>query len=107
MATHPKTGEWMPPGGFPRLPEPDGRELRAQMSAAKLLGVVPSYMARVADKYDLTVYTSTVKGGQANYYVLDELLELRARKRFGEPQSALTAKPTQFEVKRAKGQDEA
>lgn len=101
MATHPETGEWLPPGGFPRLPEPDYRELRPQIAAAKLLGVVPSYMARIAEKYDLSVYTAVVKGGEANFYVLDEILELRARRRFGD--TAQTAQPTEFQVKRIKG----
>jgi hypothetical protein len=105
VATHPETGEWMPPGGFARLPEPDGRELRPQLPAARLLGVVPSYMARVAKKHDLSVYTAKVGGHDANFYVLDELLELRARHRFGVPQTAATAKPSEFQVKRTKGQD--
>ena len=38
---HPQTGEWTPPSGFPRLPEPDGRELRQTIAAASILGVVP------------------------------------------------------------------
>jgi hypothetical protein len=96
----------MPPGGFARLPEPDCRELRPQKAAAKLLGVVPSYMARVAAKFDLTVLSASVNGARANYYILEELLEVKSRHKFGEPQSTITAKPTEFEVKRAKGQDD-
>ena len=71
------------------------------MAAAKLLGVVPSYMKRVAEKFDLSVYTDNINGGDANYYLLDELRELRTGRRFGgATESALTAKPTEFVVKR-------
>lgn len=97
----------MPPGGFPRLPEPDGRELRPSLAAAKLLGVVPSYLGRVAEKYDLTVYTAPVNGGRANYYLLEEILEVKARARFGEPKGSLYEHPVEFEVKRAKSSDDA
>lgn len=100
MTNHPITGEWVPPTGFPRLPEPDGRELRATIAAAKLLGIVPPHMSTVAKREGLSIYTAKLRsGGTAHYFLLDELLELKARRSNFVPETAETAHPTEFKLK--------
>ncbi|MDT0184325.1 hypothetical protein Q9S36_29435 [Microbacterium sp. ARD31] len=106
MPTHPETGEWMPAGGFPKLP--DGRELRPTIAVAKMLGVTTPRVTQIAKEQDLTVYTATarVNGGAANYYVLEEILDLRWRRENFVRENTANTSPTEFKLKRAKGQDD-
>lgn len=98
---HHLTGEWIPPAGFPRLPEPDGRELRVTLAAAALLRVTPPYMSTLAKREGLTIYTARTSpgGSETNYYLLEELLALKAKKAGYEKLATGDAHPTEFTLK--------
>lgn len=77
---HPVTNEHVPPMGFPTLP--DGREVRDRLAAAALLGLRnPDSMWELAKRRNLTIFKGPSGGtgrGTANYYLLSELLDIKA-----------------------------
>lgn len=101
---HPLTGEWLPPAGFPTLP--DGTELRSRFPAAKLLGVTPGHMTWVSERHNLTVYTARTSkhGPESLFWVLDELLQLKAESANFKKLSDGAANPTEFKLKSPRDQ---
>lgn len=101
---HPVTGEPIPPAGFPTLP--DGTELRSRLAAAALLGITPPHMTTVSQRHDLTIYTARTNksGPESLFWVLDELLQLKAERANFRKMSEGAANPTEFKLKSPRDQ---